>query len=84
MVRGKSKRPGPQEDHATAKADEAEVSDYERARLARIKRNEAFMETLSISALKTAPSTAAATAKERSPSKRPRDPASRTAPSRTS
>ncbi|CAM9143002.1 unnamed protein product [Ectocarpus sp. 12 AP-2014] len=84
MVRGKSKRPGPQEDHATAKADEAEVSDYERARLARIKRNEAFMETLSISALKTAPSTPAAAAKKRSPSKRPRDPASRTAPSRTS
>lgn len=51
MARGKSKRPGPQEDHATVKEGEAEVSDYELARLARIKRNEAFMETLSISAL---------------------------------
>ncbi|CAM9483011.1 unnamed protein product [Ectocarpus sp. 4 AP-2014] len=84
MVRGKSKRPVPQEDHATAKEGEAEVSDYELARLARIKRNEAFMATLSMSTLKTAPSTAAAAAKKRSPSKRPRDPASRAAPSRKS
>ncbi|CAM9223443.1 unnamed protein product [Ectocarpus fasciculatus] len=84
MARGKSRSSGPQEERAMAKGDEAEVSDYELARLARIKRNEAFMATLSISTVKaqTAPSTAAA--KKRSPSKRPRDPASRPAPSRTS